>query len=344
MRRQPPMPPTNSTSDCSTSMPPRGDEVARLVLVPHHLAGSDPHAGQPPQRGVAVDVVGSAAAPPASRRPAARARGPRAPPSATSQRGSRSPGIRQPWLASTISSSRRRRPPHLRDDLHVLAPVGVVEADLECAHAGVARARRPAGALGGVDQLAARGVREMRSLRPPSSRQTGLSSRRRRGPSRPLDRPGPAAMEVDRLADLAHRFGAARVEADEEMLEQLAVGQAVAARRYPVMPASVRTSTSVASRACAGPGPRPPGRADRAGSGSPRLARTRSSAHQVPAVEGVGGGLARVGDLAHPPAGRAGQGVADRHSASRRGSPADRRLVAGRRDRPRRPPADHSPA
>jgi hypothetical protein len=46
-----------------------------------------------------------------------------------------------------------------------------------------------------------------------------------------LDRPRPASVEVDRLADLANALGAQRVKTHEEPLEQCAVGQAVAPGR-----------------------------------------------------------------------------------------------------------------
>src|SRR5205814_8142246 len=64
---------------------------------------------------------------------------------------------------------------------------------------------------------------------PPERRAGGLADE---VPDRDLDRPRSAAVQVDRLADLAHDLGAERVEADEQALEQLPVGQAVAARGY----------------------------------------------------------------------------------------------------------------
>ena len=151
---------------------------------------------------------------------------------ATSQRGARSPGIRQPWFASTMISSRSPDGlPHRGDDRDVVAPVGVVEADLRRAHTGVGERHGPRRALVGPGQLAARRIREDAVERPPSSRHSGspaaLPAMSQQATS---THPRPAAVEVDGLADLAHHLALARVDADQQALQQAAVAEAVAAR------------------------------------------------------------------------------------------------------------------
>ena len=134
-RRPPPIPPASTTSGWRTSTPPRSTGRApRAACAPSRprraAATCRPAAARSPRR------RRSAAAPRASRRRAARAPARTAIAVATSQRGSRSPAIRQPWFASTMSSIvRPDRVAHRLDDLDVVAPVGVVEAELDRPHA-----------------------------------------------------------------------------------------------------------------------------------------------------------------------------------------------------------------
>ena len=120
------------------------DEVARLV---------EPRAPSRPPRAaatcaarsarVAVDVVGAAAAPRASTRRAARARARTASPSATSQRrlavAGHAPALVRVDHELDVAADGL---PHRLDDLHVLAPVGVVEAELDRPDARVAQCAR----------------------------------------------------------------------------------------------------------------------------------------------------------------------------------------------------------
>src|SRR5204862_8143448 len=113
----------------------------------------------------------------------------------------------------------------------ILPPVGVVESDLDCAYAAVADGGDPRDALIGRHELSARGVREQALGTTAEESPAG-------GPERAadeiedssLDRPWPSVVQVDRLAELAHQLRPQRVDADEQMLEQLAVGERVAAR------------------------------------------------------------------------------------------------------------------
>ena len=119
--------------------------------------------------------------------------------------------MRQPWFASTISSSvRADRVAHGLDDLHVAAPVGVVEAELDRAHAAVAQRRRrgprapPASTSSPLDAYASR-----RSERPPSSCQSGVSSAGRRGP-RPRPRASSGARRGSRRSRQSSRTTSVR--------------------------------------------------------------------------------------------------------------------------------------
>ena len=109
----------------------------------------------------------------------------------------------------------------------------MVEADLDRPDPALAQGEAALRALLRRQELAARCVgeeaRRPAAEEPPERRAGGLADE---VPDRDLDRPGSAAVQVDRLADLAHDLGAERVEADEQALEQLPVGQAVAARGY----------------------------------------------------------------------------------------------------------------
>ena len=136
---------------------------------------------------------------------------------------------------------------HRRDHLDVVAPVIVVEAQLDGAHA----ARRAAPRTGPRARAPAaaphRGVGEERLAAPAEQLPQGHAERTAdEVPDRDLERPGPAAVEVDGLAELAHDLGAERVEPRQQPLEQDGVGQRVAAG-IPATPSSLETSTSVAS-------------------------------------------------------------------------------------------------
>ena len=132
-----------------------------------------------------------------------------------------------------ISSSVADGVAHGGDHGDVLAPVGVVEAELDGADAPLAKRETALDALLRLEQLAARGVGEepLASGRRGASRAATSSALPTSVPDRDLDRPRPAAVQVDRLADLADDLRPQRVDADEQTLEQLPVGQSVAARR-----------------------------------------------------------------------------------------------------------------
>ena len=138
--------------------------------------------------------------------------------------------MRQPWLASTISSTSEPTASRTASTTATsVAPVGVVEAQLDRPHAGVAQRRHAARALVRLDELAARGVGEdplgAAAEQPPQRLAERAGDQ---VPDRDLGGPRPPAVEVDRLAQLAHDLGAARVEADQQPLEQRRVGQVVA--------------------------------------------------------------------------------------------------------------------
>ena len=120
---------------------------------------------------------------------------------------------------------------HRGDDVDVSPPVGVVEADLARADAGIAQGDAAARALVGTDQLAARGVRVDPLVASAEQHVHGLAERPAdEVPDRDLERPGAAAVEVDGLADVAHDLDAAGVDALEVTLELGAIGQVIAAR------------------------------------------------------------------------------------------------------------------
>ena len=120
---------------------------------------------------------------------------------------------------------------HRLDHLDVLAPVGVVEAQLDRPHPGVAQRDDAPRTLGRLHPLAARGVGEQ-PLRAPAEQPPQRLAHRPAGqvPDRHLGDPRAPAVEVDGLAQLPHHLRAARVEADEQPLEQRGVGQLVTAR------------------------------------------------------------------------------------------------------------------
>ena len=71
----------------------------------------------------------------------------------------------------------------------------------------------------------------MRSRSPPRSRHSGSSgARREEVPDGDLDDPVAAVVQVDGLDDAVDGVGVGRVDPDEQALEQLAIGNRVAAR------------------------------------------------------------------------------------------------------------------
>ena len=112
--------------------------------------------------------------------------------------------MRQPWFASTISSSvAADRVAHGLDDRDVVAPVGVVEADLDRAHAA-RRAAPPRGARAPPARPARRSTRTpaaARSARRAAARAACPSARADEVPARATSAiHGRAAVEVDGLA------------------------------------------------------------------------------------------------------------------------------------------------
>ena len=106
-----------------------------------------------------------------------------------------------------------------------------MEANLDRLDAGVAKRDAPARALVRLDELAARRVGEEAVGAAAEELPDRLAGRLADEiPDRSLDDPGPAAVEVDGLADLPHELRAERVEADEERLELGAIRECVAAR------------------------------------------------------------------------------------------------------------------
>src|SRR5256714_11957431 len=120
---------------------------------------------------------------------------------------------------------------HGLDRADVFPPVGVVEADLDRADPGVPKLDDPRGALLGRHELGTRGVREQplgaASEQPPARRLERASGEI---PDSRLERPGSSVVEVDRLADLVDDLGPQGIDTDEQPLEQVAVGQRIAAR------------------------------------------------------------------------------------------------------------------
>ena len=193
------------------------DEVSGLLGRPHHFTRGKPEARQSTERGVAVDVIGSQRLlQPVDlewlERPGDLGRG-RDIPAGLEVTG------HPPALVGVDHDL--EIPPdgvtHGFDDGHIVAPVRVVEADLDRPDAGVAKRHAPTGALVGVDELAARRVGE-KAL---GAAAEELPDRLIRGladeiPDRSLGDPGAAPVEVDGLPDLADVLRPERVEPDEE--------------------------------------------------------------------------------------------------------------------------------
>ena len=106
-----------------------------------------------------------------------------------------------------------------------------MEADLDRLHAGVSKRHAPRRPFVRLEQLGARDIREQ-ALRAAAEELPQRLPRRlaEQVPDGCLDRPRPAAVEVDRLLQLADELRPERIETDENRLEQLVVGQLVAAR------------------------------------------------------------------------------------------------------------------
>ena len=141
--------------------------------------------------------------------------------------------MRQPWFASTmISRSRADGLAHRLDHRQVDAPVARVEAKLHRLYARVAEREAAANAFVRRDELAARRVGEDAVLACPrgAARAARPSARATRSQTATSSDPVPAMVEVDGLADPVDDLRVRRVDPDEEPLEQLAVGERVAAR------------------------------------------------------------------------------------------------------------------
>ena len=206
------------------------------------------------------------------------------------------------------------------DDLDVAAPVVVVEAELDGAHAAVAQRRDAPGALLAVDGLAARGVGEQALGAAAEQPPERLAERRaRRGPrSRP--RPSTGGRRGSRpsrrsRAPTSVRAGRRRRAA----AEQRGVGQVVAAR-VAGDPSSERTISVASRRARLGI----PGGANGGSSGT-RSADSIARSH-------VSRLCSRASRLLAPPASaRTARRREERRDApAARGSPADGRLVVCR--------------
>ena len=174
----------------------------------------------------------SAAAPRASTRRGARARARTRRPSRASQRGVRSPGMRQPWFASTMTSSsgtalahrlrsrggRRASRCEWRRSFTARTPAS--------RSATQRRTRSSASTSSPLDAYA-----RIRSRSPPSRRQTGSSRAR---PTRSQTATSTIQLRPWWKSTVSTIPWTASVsddvEADEQPLEQLAVGQRVAAR------------------------------------------------------------------------------------------------------------------
>ena len=106
-----------------------------------------------------------------------------------------------------------------------------MEAELHRLHAGVAKGHAALRALLGGDELAARRVGEDAFPRATEELPERLTPRASdEVPDGDLERPVPPVVEVHRLADPVDDVGLERVDAHEQTLEQLAVGQRVPAR------------------------------------------------------------------------------------------------------------------
>ncbi len=117
------------------------------------------------------------------------------------------------------------------DHGEVDAPVLRVEAEFHGAHARVAQGGAPAHALVGVDELAARRVREDPvALAAEEAPDRFVPRAPDEIPDRHLGDPVAPVVEVDRLDDPVDCLRVGDVEAEQQPLEQLAVRQRVAAR------------------------------------------------------------------------------------------------------------------
>ena len=117
------------------------------------------------------------------------------------------------------------------DELDIVAPVVVLEADLHGSHASVAQLDGAASTLVRVDRLAARRVREdaLRAAAEEAPERL-IEGTTHEVPDGHLDGPRTAAVEVDGLADLPDDLGSSRIDADEVTPEFRQVRQVVAAR------------------------------------------------------------------------------------------------------------------
>ena len=156
--------------------------------------------------------------------------------------------MRQPWFASTMTSRSGNDSRTACDHREVDAPVARMEAQLDCAHACSAERGAAADALVGVDELAARRVREDATAFPAEQPPHGLApSAPEKIPHRDLDDPVAPVVEVDRLDDPVHGVGVRYVEADEQPLEERAIGQRRRRSRSPRPRRRTCTITTVAS-------------------------------------------------------------------------------------------------
>jgi len=206
-------------------------EVARLGEAPHHLARSEPQRRRRPQPRVALHVAGrQRLLEPvhAERLERAGARDrlrdvPRP----------RAVAGHPPAVVGVDHDLHRRadRLAHRRDDRDVVAPVRVVEAELDRAHPRGTQRDHPPRALLGDDELAARRVgQDPLAAAAEEAPQRLARQPRREVPDRDLRAPRPPVVQVDGLAQLAHHLGPPRVQPDEQPLQQRRVGQVVAAR------------------------------------------------------------------------------------------------------------------
>ena len=312
------------TSGCTTSTPPRSDQVARLGSAAHHLARGDPQR-RPPRAGArSRRRRRSAAAPPASTRRAARAPARTAIAVATSQRGATVAG-HPPALVRVDQQldAGADRVAHRLDDLDVLAPVrrGGSGSSPRARRRRAAR-RRAATRSSGATTLAARRVRQD-PLRAPAQQPPQRLAERAPDqiPDRHLDGPRAPAVEVDRLADARARprSGAGRRPTSSRSSSS-ASGRCVAARvaRRAVVGAHDHERRLAAGRAARDPTRR--GTADRARRVAPdSIAAIRTAS--VPGVVRVRAPVSRRSASAQDrPRDRRRQRVGDRGRAWPRGS------------------------
>ncbi len=230
-RRQPPMPPAQHDVGLDDVEPAAQHEVAGLVCGAHHLPGGEPDVGARPQPRVALEVgrrqrlLQPPHAEALQRGRALRRRGDV--PARLAVAGHAPALVRVDHQLEVGADGVA----HRLDDLHVAAPVGVVEADLHRPHAAVAQRHRACRPLLRRHELAARRVRQQAV----GAAAEELPERRVERPADEvpdgdLQDPAAPAVEVDRLDELAHDLGAARVEADHERREHVRVRQVVAAR------------------------------------------------------------------------------------------------------------------